>query len=147
VSAVENHIAIGIEVPEESGLLLDHIERSGALPSGVAPAEAATAALCVLSLRVSADEARELMTFLPADVSRLVRPCARHRGAPPEVFDRNEFLRRVGDHLVVSGQESERITRAVFEAVRMWLPARHVREVAVQLPEDLRDLWHSVPVG
>lgn len=148
VSAVENHIAIGIEAPAvESGLVLDHIERSGAVPAGVSAAEAAAAALCVLSLRVSADEARELMRFLPAEVSSLVRPCARHRGAPAEIFDRNEFLRRVGDHLVVSQQESERITRAVFEAVRIWLPARDVREVAVQLPEDLRDLWQSVSVG
>ena len=148
VSAVENHIAIGIAAPPlESGVVLDHIERSGALPEGVSPSEAAAATLCVLSLRVTADQARELMRFLPADVSRLVRPCARHRGAPAEIFDRNEFLRRVGDHLIVSVQESERITRAVFEAVRMWLPARDVREVAVQLPEDLRDLWHSVPVG
>jgi osmotically-inducible protein OsmY len=144
VSVVENHIALGIEAtPVESGLVLDHIERSGALPVGVSAAEAAAATLCVLSLRVSADEARNLMQFLPADVSRLVRPCARHRGASTDVFDRVEFLRRVGDHLVVSDQESERITRAVFEAVRIWLPARDVREIAVQLPEDLHDLWGS----
>jgi osmotically-inducible protein OsmY len=148
VSAVENHIALGFEAtPAESGLVLDHIERSGALPEGVSASEAAAATLCALSLRVSTDEARELMRFLPADVSRLVRPCARHRGASVEVFDRDEFLRRVGEHLVVSHQESERITRAVFEAVRMWLPVRDMREVALQLPEDLRDLWHSVPVG
>ena len=148
VSAVENHIPIGSEaLPGASGLVLDHIERSGALPAGVSAAEAAAATLCVLSLRVSADEASELMKFLPADVSGLVRPCARHRGAPTEVFDRGEFLRRVGDHLIVSDQESERMTRAVFEAVRTWLPGRDVREVAIQLPEDLRDLWHSVPVG
>ena len=141
MSAVENRIALGIEAPPgESGLVLDHIERSGALPVGVSAAEAAVETLCVLSLRVSADEAREVMRFLPADVSRLVRPCARHRGASAELFDRDEFLRRVGDHLVVSKQESERNTRAVFEAVRMWLPARDVRDVSVQLPEDLRDL-------
>jgi osmotically-inducible protein OsmY/uncharacterized protein (DUF2267 family) len=144
VSGVENHIALGIEAPAgESGLVLDHIERSGALPVGVSAAEGAAATLCVLSLRVSADEASHLMQFLPADVSRLVRPCARHRGASVEVFDRDEFLRRVGDHLVVSQQESERITRAVFEAVRLWLPSRDLREVGVQLPEDLHDLWGS----
>ena len=114
---------------------------------GVGAAEAATAALCVLSLRVSADEARERMKFLPADVSRLVRPCARHRSAPADVFDRDEFLRRVGDHLVVSTQEAERITRAVLSAVRMCLPARDVREVAVQLPDDLRDFWPSILQG
>jgi osmotically-inducible protein OsmY/uncharacterized protein (DUF2267 family) len=145
ISGVENHIAIGmIAQPVESGPVLDHIERSGALPVGVGAAEAATAALCVLSLRISADEGRELMKFLPADVSSLVHPCARHRGAPADVFDRDEFLRRVGDHLVVSAQEAERITRSVFEAVRMWLPSRDVREVSVQLPEDLQDLWSSV---
>ena len=145
VAAVDNHIAIGSEAPPgASGLVLDHVERSGALPAGVSAAEAAAATLCVLSLRVSADEARELMTVLPAEVSRLVRPCARHRKAPTEVFDRAEFFRRVGEHLVVSEQESERMTRAVFEAVRMWLPGRDVREVAIQLPEDLRDLWHAV---
>ena len=145
VSAVENHIAMGMRAqPTQSGPVLDHIERSGALPSGVGAAEAATAALCVLSMRISADEGRELMRFLPADVSGLIRPCARHREAPPEVFNRDEFLRRISDHLVVSAQEAERITRAVFAAVRMWQPARDVREVAVQLPEDLQDLWGSV---
>jgi osmotically-inducible protein OsmY/uncharacterized protein (DUF2267 family) len=145
VSAVENHITLGIAAPPvESGLVLDHIEQSGALPQGVSSFEAAAATLCALSLRLTADEARELMRYLPADVSRLVRPCARHRGAAVEVFDRDEFLRRVGDHLVVSVQESERITRAVFQTIRMWLPARDVRETAVELPQDLRDLWGSV---
>ena len=145
VSSVENHIAIGISAqPMESGPVLDHVERSGALPGGVGAAEAASAALCVLSRRISTDEGRELMRFLPAEVSSLIRPCARHRGAPTGVFDRNEFLHRVGDHLVVSAQEAEGITRAVFAAVRMWLPARDVREVAVQLPDDLQDLWGSV---
>jgi osmotically-inducible protein OsmY/uncharacterized protein (DUF2267 family) len=148
VSVVDNHIAIGSEGPSgEWGLVLDHIERSGALPAGVSAVEAAAATLCALSLRVSADEVRELTKFLPGDVSRLVRPCARHREAPAEIFDREEFLRRVGEHLVVSEQESERLTRAVFEAVRMWLPGRDVHEIAIQLPNDLRDLWHAVPVG
>jgi uncharacterized protein (DUF2267 family) len=110
-------------------------------------AEAAAATLCAVSLRVSADEVRELTKLLPGDVSRLVRPCARHREAPAEIFDREEFLRRVGEHLVVSEQESERLTRAVFEAVRMWLPGRDVHEIAIQLPADSRDLWHAVPVG
>jgi osmotically-inducible protein OsmY len=148
VSVVDNHIAIGSEAPPgEWGVVLDRIERSGALPAGVSGAEAAAATLCALSLRVSVDEARELMRFLPGDVSRLVRPCARHREAATEVFDRKEFLRRVGEHLVVSEQESERLARAVFEAVRIWLPGRDVREVAIQLPEDLRDLWRAVSVG
>jgi uncharacterized protein (DUF2267 family) len=142
---VENHITIGMGAQAmESGPVLDHIERSGALPSGVSAGEAATAALCVLSLRIRGDESRELMKFLPADVSRLIRPCARHREAPADVFDRNEFLRRVGEHLIVSAQEAERITRAVFDAVRPWLPGRAVREISVQLPTDLRDLWPSV---
>ena len=82
-----------------------------------------------------------------ADVSGLIHPCARHRGKSADVFDRDEFLGRVGDHLVVSAQEAERITRAVFGAVRMWLPARDVRKVAVQLPDDLQDLWRSVAQG
>jgi len=144
VSGVENHIAIGLGAqPVESGPALDDIERSGALPAGVGAAEAAAAVLCVLSLRISADEAREVVRLLPADVSSLLHPCARHRSAPAAVFDRGEFLRRVGEHLVVSTQEAERITRAVFDAVRMWLPGRDVREIGVQLPDDLRDLWRS----
>lgn len=145
VSTVENHIALGIDAPpEETGPVLDHIERSGALPLGVSSSEAAAATLCVLSVRLTTDEAHDFMSHLPADVSRLVRRCARHRGASVEVFDRDEFLRRVGDHLVVSVQESERITRAVFQAVRMWLPARDVRSTAKEMPEDLRALWGSV---
>jgi osmotically-inducible protein OsmY/uncharacterized protein (DUF2267 family) len=148
VFLVDNHIAIGSEAPPgEWGVVLDHIERSGALPAGVTAAEAAAATLCALSLRISAEEARELTRFLPGDVSSLLQPCARHREAPTEVFDRREFLRRVGEHLVVSEQESERLARAVFDAVRMWLPGRELREVAIQLPEDLRDLWHAVPGG
>jgi osmotically-inducible protein OsmY len=83
VSAVDNHIAIGSEAPPgEWGVVLDRIERSGVLPAGVSAAEAAAATLCALSMRVSADEVRELMRFLPGDVSRLVRPCARHREVP-----------------------------------------------------------------
>lgn len=31
--------------------------------------------------------------------------------------------------------------KTMREAVRMWLPARDIREVVVQLPDDLRDLW------
>ena len=147
ISGVDNQISIGIgPQPAESGTVLDHLEGSGALPVGVGAAEAAAAVLCVLSLRISGDAAREVMRYLPADISRLVRPCARHRTAPAEVFDRAGFLRRVTDHLVVSEEESERIARAVFEAVRMWLPARDIREVSVQLPDDLRDLWGPVAI-
>jgi hypothetical protein len=40
----------------EKALVLDHIERSGALPQGVSASEAAAAILCVRSLRVSTDE-------------------------------------------------------------------------------------------
>lgn len=58
-----------------------------------------------------------------------------------------DFLRRVGDHLVVSQQESERLARAALEAVRMWLSARDVREIAVQRPDDLRDLWGTAASG
>ena len=148
VSAVENHIAIGSAAPSmEWGPVLDHIERSGALPVGVGALEAATAALCALSLRISASEGRELMKFLPAEVSGLIRPCARHRGTAADVFDRDDFLRRVADHLVISAPEAERIARAVFDAVRVWLPDRDVREVSVQLPEDIQDLWGAVTHG
>jgi uncharacterized protein (DUF2267 family) len=59
-------------------------------------------------------------------------------------FDRDDFLRSVGDHPVVGPREAERISRAVFEAVRMWLPAGDVREVAGQLPAELQDLWRPL---
>ena len=44
------------------------------------------------------------MKFLAAEVNWLVRPCARHRGVSIEVFDPDEFLRHVSDHLVVGDQ-------------------------------------------
>jgi uncharacterized protein (DUF2267 family) len=57
------------------------------------------------------------------------------------VFDREEFLGRLGEHLGTSPDHAEQAARAVFGATKRVLPPKEVDHVASQLPPALRALW------
>jgi uncharacterized protein (DUF2267 family) len=78
---------------------------------------------------------------LPEGLRARVDVCASHRAKRGEVFDRDEFLRRVATHLNVTVLQAEAIARVVFAAVRRWLPGKEVDDVASQLPRELEELW------
>jgi uncharacterized protein (DUF2267 family) len=120
-----------------------HIQQSGAVPSGISAEQAATAVLCTLTMRVTGGQARDYVASIPQPLSALLIPCVQHRGEQPEKFDRAGFLQRVTDHLGVSMEDAERISRAVFAAVRSDLPQREADDVESQLPRDLAELWRA----
>ncbi|MCZ7681604.1 MAG: DUF2267 domain-containing protein [Sandaracinaceae bacterium] len=120
----------------------DALERTGALPSETTPTRAVAAVLCTLAMRLSRGEARALAGWLPPELRGFIRPCATHGGHDePEVFDREELVRRVAGQLGATEEQAERITRAVFAKVRGGLPEHEARNVASQLPKDIQALW------
>jgi uncharacterized protein (DUF2267 family) len=102
---------------------------------------AVAAVLCTLCQRLSGGEAREVVRELPPAIGALVQRCALHREEPAEEFDREEFDRRLALHLGVPVPQAERIARVVFTAVERFISPEEVRNVASQLPPDLRSVW------
>lgn len=117
----------------------------GLLPADLSPVDAASAALCALSLRLRGSKAQELIQSLPTSLRALFTLCVRHRREPPVSMDLPEFLALIAGHLEVTEAEARQIALAVFAAIADELPASTVREVAGQLPPDLRTLWPSHP--
>ncbi|WP_437855940.1 CBS domain-containing protein [Sorangium sp. So ce363] len=117
------------------------IEQSGALPKDLRAPEAVGAVLCVLSLRVSGGEARDMAGALPPTLREIVEPCALHRAELPDTFGRGEFVQVLAQHLQTSSEQAEALARAVFSAVEAEMPMDEVTAVEGQLPGDLKDLW------
>jgi uncharacterized protein (DUF2267 family) len=105
--------------------------------------KAATAVLCVLSRRISGGEARKLAGELPAPIRSFARACHLDRNATAGNFGLFEFLKRVADHLDANVEEARRIVPAVFAATRNQLSFAERESVESQLPEGLKELWHS----
>jgi len=127
------------------GRLFLQLRQSTALPDGVSPEDGAAAVLCVLATRLSAGEASHLLEGLPPSVQELLAHCAEHRLEQSVAFDRQEFLRRVGDHLQITPREAESLTRAVFSAAQVDLSKNEIKDVESQLPRDIADLWRHRP--
>ena len=132
--------------PEDRSLaerVFARIERSGVLPPSVTPATAVEAVLCVLTQRVSGGEAGDLRQSVPGPVRDLLQRCPRHRRDPPETFDRQEFLRRIAEHLEIDPAQAEAVARAVFAAIQEEVPSvrPEVDDIESQLPKDLKELW------
>jgi uncharacterized protein (DUF2267 family) len=121
--------------------LFAKVEEEVALPANVTGVDAVSAVVCVLGQRLSGGEAADLVQGLPRSVRDRLLPCPRHRRERPDRFGREGLIERVAAHLKVTAFEGEGITRAVFEVVRRALPGHEVRDVASQLPGDLRALW------
>jgi uncharacterized protein (DUF2267 family) len=92
---------------------------------------------------VPGGQAADLRQAVPSPLRNLFESCPRRRDEPPEVFDRQEFLRRVADRLRIAPHEAEPVARAVFGALLDEVPSvrREVDDVESQLPHDLKELW------
>ena len=119
----------------------EHIQRSGALLPRVSPQDAASAVLCTISQRISGGEAQELVGSFSPLLRVLLQPCVIHRGERGQKFGREEYLSLVGHHLHCSPEEAERISRAVFAALRAHMPTKEIDDVESQLPGDLKPMW------
>jgi uncharacterized protein (DUF2267 family) len=125
--------------------LIAELEKQHVLPDDADPREAVAAVACVLTQRLSGGEARHVFRGIPAGLRGLVENCALHRDEPAAVFDLEEFLRRVADHLDVTPHVARRLSGAVFAALRKHLSKEEIGHVSSQLPADLRALWAPDP--
>ena len=120
--------------------MLRDIEHSGVLPDKLSAPEALQAALCTLSLELTAHEAQEI-----ADTSRtlhrLLGPCVQHRAERPQVMYRPTFLHQLAEHLGVDERRAEQIARTVFAAVRGRLPPDEIHKIDGRMPRNVRDVW------
>lgn len=125
----------------EAAFILEDIRRRASLPPDITPQDAIRGVMCTFTQHVSGGEARHLWSSLPKDIQTLVERCMLHRGELAMRFDRDLLLLRIADHLGVPLEKAEEITSAVLAAITARLPPKEIRDVASQLPEDLRDLW------
>jgi uncharacterized protein (DUF2267 family)/quercetin dioxygenase-like cupin family protein len=130
-----------VPTTDDARQILDVIQRDAELPPGTSAENAFSAVMCALCDRISGGEARDLLLGLPESVRPLLERCVVHRGEPSAVFDRDQLLQRIAAHLGTEPSTAERITRAVFAAVRRVLPEKEILDVASQLPAELVDLW------
>jgi uncharacterized protein (DUF2267 family) len=123
--------------------LLSDVRRR--LPANLAPRDAVKAVMCTFSQHVSAVDARHVFSVLPKPLHPLLERCPLHKRVEEQVFDREQLIVRVADHLGVSLEEAEEVTSAVLRSISARLPARQMADVANQLPPDLRELWTERP--
>lgn len=126
---------------ERPSELLAEIRRRVRLPSSVTADDALEAVLCAISQHTSGGEARHVIDALPKDLRPRLGRCSSHENKPVTRFDRNELLRRIGEHLQVSPGDAEDIASAVLMAIGSHLDPKDVHRIADQLPLELRDLW------
>lgn len=103
--------------------------------------QAAEAVLCTLAQRLSGGEARDLLEELPRRLRELLRPCKPQLHEPAPAVGRDAFILTVAERLGATTAQAEAITRAVFAAVRRQISPKETRDIASQLPTDLRELW------
>lgn len=124
---------------------LDHpvtraIEASAELPEGVTGAGLLSAALCLLSERVTRGDAHHVLE-LPEELRPLVTGCVSYRSENAGRFGLSEYLRRLGDHLGCDESRAEVLAQSAFRESKAVLPERAVGAIATQLPADLKALW------
>jgi uncharacterized protein (DUF2267 family) len=123
---------------------LGAIEAEAVLPPHVTPVEAAVVAVSALFDRLTAGQAHQVVTALPAEVRPLFERSYEHRTRRPVVrIGRAELVDRVAEQLGVAPVSAEIIVAAVFHALASILPREQIAHVAQQLPHDLQDLWLS----
>ena len=130
---------------QRSRTMMERVASIGGL-SMPAASRAIVDVLSVLERRISGGEARRLEEELPAEVREWMAGAGKPTEAVAEKFDRAAFFQRVEQVLEMSSQRIGPVVAGVFAAVREQVSEAVARDVANQLPEDLKTLWdHPVP--
>lgn len=124
--------------------VLEEVRASGVVASEDVE-RATVAVLCTLVQRLSGGEAEELLAELPGELHELLAKCEPHRQHAAEHFDAAEFHRRVGERLGLGVDEAARVTRAVLAAARRFVSELEAKQVAAQLPHELKEPWLREP--
>jgi uncharacterized protein (DUF2267 family) len=104
---------------------------------------AVDAVLEALAVRISEGEVGDLMKRLPPDLDApLERGLWESRKAARMSLD--EFLDRVAERVGIDHEEAERITRAVFAALREAVSNKEVHDVESELPKEYAPLFSGV---
>jgi len=118
------------------------LNRASGLPEGAGADRSAAAVFCALVVRLPAAVATRFRAGLPEELRDVFRRCGLEHSRAPEGLGREEYLRRVGEHLDVGPREAEDVTRSVFAGIRRMLPTRTgSAALAKLLPADLAVLW------
>jgi uncharacterized protein (DUF2267 family) len=104
---------------------------------------AAEAVLEALALRISGGEVLDLIDKLPADlIAPLERGLAESQRAQRMSLD--EFLDRVATAEGVDREDAERHARAVFAALREFVPQKEIHDVESELPAEYAPLLSGI---
>lgn len=133
---------------ETTNRLRRTVAESARLPAWLNAEDAVAAVMCVLTERLTAGGAHELVGAIPRPVRRRFESCALHReGKRTMRANRAEFLAMVADHLGVTPAHAELVSSAVFTAIRAELPGEVIMAIAAQLPRGLKELWLGPPIS
>jgi uncharacterized protein (DUF2267 family) len=98
------------------------------------------ATLTTLAERITGGEARDLASQLPRPLRHVLLPTTESA----EVFDLDDFIRRVSKRADVNAAEAAEGTRAVFATLRKAVTGGEFDDVMSQLPAEFRDALGTV---
>lgn len=95
----------------------------------------------LLSHRLTEDESRDLWSQLPSGLKEIWD--YKHTGKVLKLH-RDEFIKLVMERGELSSTEqAEKVTKAIFRAIKEQISIGETSDVTSQLPTDLKDLWGS----
>jgi uncharacterized protein (DUF2267 family) len=127
--------------------LLQRIEAEVELPPPLNGAAAFAATMCLLMLRLGAEQATELRRRLPDALQDLLFRCTQEREEDATRFGEAEFLEALGAELGAPTDVAEQVALGVFRVVCESLPPDDVKRIASQLPKGLNVLWSGGHLG
>lgn len=103
----------------------------------------------LLHHRITEDEAEDVKSQLPKDLAEMwdggdnLLDRLISRFTPHHKFERMAFVEAVNDQKGTLPSTGEKITRAVFYALQSQISPGEAKDVAQQLPKQLRELWEE----
>ena len=129
---------------EKAWRFLKEVAAAASLESADAAAGPVAAVLCALQRRISEREAGQFLAQLPEGIQAL-GACDAHLdlATGDSSFGRQGFLAQVADHAGLDEHDAERVAAAVLEVAQGWIGEGEMRDVASQLPADMKELLQA----
>ena len=103
---------------------------------------AASVVLTCLEQRLTPEEAEDLNAQLPIKLQEMLAEAKRPETGKPVVrMHKQQFLETIAQALGIESEKAEQIARNVFMTLRAHISEGEARDVASQLPLDLKPLW------
>jgi uncharacterized protein (DUF2267 family) len=122
--------------------VLEHIERSEALPATVSATQAFEAVLGVLVQHLPAEVAAEFVERrLPGELRALLERDAQEALEEGAEGDLADYLDEVAGRLEVADERAREIADAVIGSLRLLMSAEEVDAIAAELSPQLASMW------